>query len=343
MRLGIGNLPQSDLDLITSYIEPHKEAFEGAKVLIYGGTGFVGTWLTSGLLNANQILNLKLEINLVTRNKGLASSKFGDLSKHIQFIQNDLSISEPSDGAYADYVFLGATPTTTSTGSSRSVEVVTSAKNAANHAARARSRKFSKPIVLHLNSGAIYGKQPIEMRLRSESDPVLNFSSEPYIRAKILIDEILFDAHMSGLVNFKSPRLFAFAGPLISLREHFAIGNFLYDALSNQKVQLKGSQSTTRSYLYPTDLIGILIQLTQVDTNLAINIGSDIPIKLHDLAVKISNNTTRHGIYMSNPNEEPSNYVPSIENLREAIWKKELVSIDESIQKWLSWLKVTNL
>jgi dTDP-glucose 4,6-dehydratase len=322
MKLGVGQLPQSDLDLITSYLEPHKEAFEKAKVLIYGGTGFVGTWLTSGLLNANQILNLKLEISLVTRNKRLASNKFGDMSRHLLFIENDLSANEPLEAAHADYIFLGATPTTTATGSNRSVEVVTSAKNAANHASGATSHKFSKPIVVHLNSGAIYGKQPIDMRLRSESDPVLKFSSDPYIQAKILIDKILIDAQINGLVDFKSPRLFAFAGPLISLREHFAIGNFLYDALSNQKVQLKGSQNTIRSYLYPTDLIGILIQLTQVDTKLAINIGSDTPIKLHDLAVKISSSTTNHGIYMSNPNEEASNYVPSIKNLQETIWRK---------------------
>ena len=343
MKLGIGHLPQSDLDLITSYFEPHREAFANTKVLIYGGTGFVGTWLTSGLLNANQILNLKLEISLITRNKLLASRKFGDMSKNIQFIQNDLSVSEPLDEAQADYIFLGATPTTTSTGSNKSAEVVTSAMNAANHASRAKSHKLSKPIVLHLNSGAIYGKQPIDMRLRSESDPVLKTSSEPYTQAKILIDEILFDAHMNGLVDFKSPRLFAFAGPLISLREHFAIGNFLHDARSNQKVQLKGSPNTTRSYLYPTDLIGILIQLTQVDTHLAINIGSDTPINLYDLGVKISNLTTSHGVHLSNPKKEPSNYVPSIKNLRETIWRKELISIDQAIQNWIAWLTFTNL
>jgi len=198
-------------------------------------------------------------------------------------------------------------------------------------------------MVLHLNSGAIYGTQPMEMRLRSESDPTLKFSSEPYIQAKILIDEILFKAHVKGTVDYKSPRLFAFAGPLISLREHFAIGNFLHNALSNQKVQLTGSENTTRSYLYPTDLIGILLQLTQVNTKLSINIGSDTPIKLRDLATKISNSTTGHGLFLSNPGDEPSNYVPSIKNLRETTWKKELVSVDEAIEKWLNWLKFTNL
>jgi nucleoside-diphosphate-sugar epimerase len=343
MRLGIGNLPQSDLDLICSYLEPHKAAYENAEVLIYGGTGFVGTWLTSGLLNANQVFNLKLEISLVTRNSRMASRKFGDNSKHIQFIQNDLSVSEPKYEPHADYIFLGATPTTTLTGSNKSVEVVASALNAASHASRARSKKFSKPVVVHLNSGAIYGKQPMEMSLRSESDPTLKFSSEPYIQAKILIDEILLQAQMKGTVDYKSPRLFAFAGPLISLREHFAIGNFLHNALSDQRVLLTGSENTTRSYLYPTDLIGILLQLTQVNTNLSINIGNDTPIKLRDLATKISNYTTDRGLFMSNSSAEPSNYVPSIKNLRETIWKKELVSIDEAIDKWLNWLKLTHL
>lgn len=183
----------------------------------------------------------------------------------------------------------------------------------------------------------------MDMRLRSESDPVLKSSSEPYVQAKILIDEILNNAKMNELVDFKSPRLFAFAGPLISLQEHFAIGNFINDARSNQKIQLKGSRSTTRSYLYPTDLIGILIQLTQVDTKLAINIGSDIPIELYDLAVKISNSTISQGVNLTNPHEEASNYVPSIANLRKTIWGKELVSIDDAIQNWIAWLTVTNL
>jgi nucleoside-diphosphate-sugar epimerase len=342
MRLGPGNLPQNDLDLICSYLEPHKASYENAKILIYGGTGFIGTWLTSGLLNANQALNLDLEISLITRNKRLALEKFDNQSNQIQFIQNDLSISEPKKEACADYIFLGATPTSNSTGSNKSIEVVASALNAANHASRARSHKLPKPIVLHLNSGAIYGKQPMEMPLRSESDPTLEFSSEPYIQAKLLIDEILLKAHVEGNVDFKSPRLFAFAGPLIPLREHFAIGNFLQNALSDQKVELMGSQLTIRSYLYPTDLIGILLQLTQVSTKLPLNIGSDAPIKLLDLATKISYSTTGHGIFLSNPSSEPSNYVPSIKNLRETTWKRELISIDEALEKWLKWLKLTN-
>ena len=342
MRLGTGNLPQGDLDLITSYLEPHKEAFENAKILIYGGTGFVGTWLTSGLLNANQILNLKLEISLVTRNKSLASSKFGEMSKCIEFIQNDLSVSEPSDVAQADYVFLGATPSISSTGSTKSAEVVSSAMNAANHASRARSHKFLKPKVLHLNSGAIYGKQPMDMLLRSESDPVLKSSSEPYVQAKILIDEILINAKINGLVDFISPRLFAFAGPLIPLDAHFAIGNFLRDGLGGGPINLLGSPETRRSYLYPSDLVNILLRTIHLEKFQSFNIGNDQGIRMFDLAELILQITGSQGIELQGNHIPPTNYVPGIDFVRNELNYQNLMPLDVSIERWLLWLRATS-
>ena len=83
----------------------------------------------------------------------------------------------------------------------------TSAINAASHAAKLVSNNIDKPVVIHLNSGAIYGKQTSQ--LRNEIDLPLTTTTNPYIESKITIDSILSKAESQGLIKFQSPRLFA--------------------------------------------------------------------------------------------------------------------------------------
>jgi dTDP-glucose 4,6-dehydratase len=147
------------------------------------------------------------------------------------------------------------------------------------------------------------------------------------------------EAHSQGEVNFTSPRLFAFAGPLISLNEHFAVGNFIRDALNGHEIQIKGNPNTVRSYMYPTDLVCILLKVIQSTAQFNMNVGSDELIKLGDLAVKISDANSQIGIRMINPGEAPSNYVPSIRYLREEVWPSPLVTLDLALEKWISWLQ----
>jgi dTDP-glucose 4,6-dehydratase len=343
MILGIAGLPQDDLDTISGQVEPFIGGFKNTKILVYGGTGFVGSWLIGGLLNANLEFSLNLEISIVTRNVARAIEKFRLNSEQLNFVECDLSISEPRDNSFADFVFLGSTPTRTSTGSSNFEAVLKASANAANHASNAKSNRFDKPFVLHLSSGAIYGKQSMDMIYRSETDPVLRSSPDSYIKSKLLIDEILNKAHVQNQINFNSPRLFAFAGPLITLNEHFAVGNFINDVLNGREIQIKGNPNTVRSYMYPTDLICILLKLIQSPSKGDVNIGSDEPVRMADLAAKISDLASSVGIRMSNPGDVPSNYVPSIKNLRDEIWPSPFVTLDLSLEKWIYWLKTKDL
>jgi nucleoside-diphosphate-sugar epimerase len=343
MILGIAGLPQDDLDTISGQIEPFIGGFENSKILVYGGTGFIGTWLIGGLLQANLEFSLNLRISIVTRNVLNAKEKFHSVCESLNFIECDLSDSEPRENLVADFVFLGSTPTRDSTGSSNFEAVIRASANAANHASKVMSNKFHKPFVLHLSSGAIYGKQPMDMTYRSESHPVLTSSSDAYIKSKLLIDDILVDSKVKGLINFNSPRLFAFAGPLISLDEHFAVGNFIGDAIAGREIKVKGNPNTVRSYMYPTDLISILLKLIQSNPRGEINIGSDNPITLGNLAIMISNLASGVGVQIPNSEELPNNYVPSVVNLRQEIWSSTFVSLDVALEKWISWLRTKDL
>ncbi len=339
--MGIANLLKSDLDETVQYLLTRREYFEGKNVLIFGGTGFIGTWLTSTLLSANDEHNFNMQIKIVTRDSHKASLRFGVSRKFVEYIEQDLSQGEPRIAPIADIVFLGSTPTRNSTGSLNHRIMLDAAVNAVNFAVKVRSLNADKPQVVHLSSGAVYGKQPLDMSLRSELDPVLANVSDPYVMSKILIDNSMNLVQEANAIDFYSPRLFAFAGPLISLDEHFAIGNFMGDAMKSRAIRINGHPETLRSYMYPTDLIRCLLALVGSGLKLPVNIGSDFPIKIIDLARQINKLTFDCGIEVLNLIPGKSNYVPSIDNQKKYLQTQGLISLEESISRWKNWIKVS--
>jgi dTDP-glucose 4,6-dehydratase len=338
LKLGIAGLPEEDLNLICVQSHPAIEVLRNKEILIYGGTGFIGTWLTAALLHADQQFNLKLKSKVITRNQSKAISKFGIHKSNIQFHQHDLALKELKNNLTADIVFIASTPTNASTGSLNTRDLVQASINVVSQATRIRSRNLGKPLIIHLSSGAVFGKQSMDYLFRNELDAVDEDSEEPYCQAKLIIENGLMSAYTQGLIDYQTPRLFAFLGPGLPLNSHFAIGNFVSDGIQNRKIVVKGNPMTRRSYLYPTDLIEILFRSLQLKEPVSLNIGSDTGITIADLADKVSTLTSNLGVDFLNPDSKPSNYVPSTINLKKHIAKKSYIDLDNSLEKWIEWL-----
>jgi len=83
-------------------------------------------------------------------------------------------------------------------------------------------------------------------------------------------------------------RCFAFVGPDLPLDVHFAIGNFIRDALFGKEVIVHGTGMPVRSYLYQDDLAEWLLTiLARGAPATAYNVGSDEAIGISDLAYLI--------------------------------------------------------
>ena len=75
------------------------------------------------------------------------------------------------------------------------------------------------------------------------------------------IEELILKANSAGIIKGSNPRLFTFYGQGLALNSHFAIGNFIYGALTKGFIEVNGSLETVRSYLYMTDLVVQLFSL----------------------------------------------------------------------------------
>jgi dTDP-glucose 4,6-dehydratase len=335
-------LPINDLESITNVVSGLGSEFYKSKVLIYGGTGFIGSWITEGLIHADTALGIDLTITLVTRNVKFAKTNFSHLNTaKIEFIEHDFSKSQLQENFEFDYVFHGATPTRALTGSGDEALTVKAAVNAAKHAIRTQSNKFNLSRNIHLSSGVIYGKQPLIMKNRLESD-FAEVNTGVYSEAKIQVDQIFKSAYDAGKIFYQSPRLFAFAGPRLQLDAHFAAGNFLADGLLGRKIQIKGNPRTIRSYMYPSDLVGALLTVATQERYQDFNIGSEEGITMFELANLISNMTTNSGIELVDAEALISNYVPAITNLKAIMPRFEPMGVKQSIGKWIDWIEATN-
>jgi len=329
-------LLDEDLDEIISNSIGKLKKLDGSRICILGGTGFVGTWLVYSLLRARNEYNLSYEINIVTRSEKKSASLFSGHA--ITFIEHDLS-KEPLALPPSDYFMHGSTPSVPSTGSLNPIEVINSTLNGSISILGAIEKYPKVKSALFLSSGAVYGRQPMSLIHRPEEDvSIPNTTRTSYGMSKIQSEILFSQIKLNFGVPISTPRLFAFYGPHLALNDHFAIGNFFRDARAGKPIRITGNPQTTRSYMYPTDLIKSLIELLVCPDSSNINLGSSTPISMISLAESVRDFFGQGQIQLFGNGSEPSNYVPQTVWLQQKSGESQQMSLQEGLKRWDSWL-----
>ena len=311
--------------------------------MILGGTGFIGSWLTRSLLFLNREYDLGIDLTLATRDLKSAEAKFSYWGRDsLKFLERDLAKFNPIPLEGVTHVIHGATSSTKITGSENSERVFNSTVNGVKSIIHSKPSENNAVKIVHLSSGAVYGRTNSEILKETEIPLETSSSLTKYAQAKVEAERILCEATSQGLVIGANPRLFAFFGPGLVMEEHFAIGNFLNDALNKREILLNGHPLTTRSYLYPTDLVSWILRILINPVNRPIHVGSENSISMMELVKKINKLTKNHGFKISNPQAEVNHYVPSTEETRKIYGTTEAVSLEEGLIRWIKFLEKSN-
>ena len=162
-------------------------------------------------------------------------------------------------------------------------QIVTGTRNMLDFAVKCGAKRF-----LYISSGGVYGRQPADLdRIPEDYHGMPNplSSANAYGVAKRAAEHLsALYAQRHGL-EVVIARCFAFVGQDLPLDVHFAIGNFIRDALWRDEILVQGDGTAVRSYMDQRDLAHWLLALLEHGKpGEAYNVGSDEAISIADLA-----------------------------------------------------------
>ena len=258
-------------------------------ILLTGGTGFFGRALLRHWLAQAAAGQTVPQVRVLSRDQAGFLRRwpvFADqswLAFHAGDIQQPASLPR---GERFTHILHAATDSTLGPRLSpleRFSQILDGTRNLLDHAVATGARRF-----LLTSSGAVYGPQPPDLATLPEDftgSPALANPANAYGLGKRAAEHLCAlyqDAH--GIETVIA-RCFAFVGPDLPLDVHFAIGNFIRDALTQEVITVAGDGTPLRTYLDQADLAHWLVTLLeQGELGEAYNVGSDEVISIASLA-----------------------------------------------------------
>jgi nucleoside-diphosphate-sugar epimerase len=280
-----------DLDQILNETEPSLRKIANQSVLLTGGTGFIGTWLTKSWSHAAKNWASTGRLVIVSRDPQAFARQHGALSDKVTFVRGDIRSIDLRNTGQFDLVVHAATPARATINSNSPDEMLSIILDGQRNVIEQVSGS-GRPRVLFTSSGAVYGPQPADIDRVPETqltgpDPLNPLAA--YHEGKRMAELLLSIAARHGLIESVVARLFAFVGPFLPLDEHFAVGNFIRDALGGGPIIVKGDGLTVRSYQYPTDMVRWLWTLAdKAIPQRAYNVGSDQGLSMREIAIAVA-------------------------------------------------------
>jgi len=339
------NLLAGDLDHVLDHTRDLWDELRGERIFLTGGTGFFGCWLLESLLWAQDRLGLGVEAVVLTRDPDEFRARAPHLAGHASLTlqTGDVRSYEFPAGTFSHFIH-AATDASAKLNDESPAHmldtIVEGTRHALDHAVACKAKRF-----LLTSSGAVYGKQPPEMAHIPEDytgapDPLDPRSA--YGEGKRMAEHLsTLSARGSGLEP-KIARCFAFVGPYLPLDIHYAIGNFIRDALRGGPIVVQGDGTPFRSYLYAADLaIWLWTILIRGQSCRAYNVGSRDAITIERLAHAVGDlvnpGAEIHILQAPDAASRPERYVPRVERASRELGLHQIVLLDDAVRRTAHW------
>jgi len=303
------------------------------RILVTGGTGFLGSHLCERLVNAqHEVLCVD---NFYTGSKqnvsGLLKCPHFELMRHdITFplyveVDEIYNLACPASPIHYQYDPVQTTKTS-----------VHGAINMLGLAKRVKAK------ILQASTSEVYGDPEVHPQNEAYWGRVNPIGPRScYDEGKRCAETLFFDYRRQHNLTIKVARIFNTYGPRMQLNDGRVVSNFIVQALTGRPITIYGDGKQTRSFCYVDDLIDGLIRLMDTGDEITgpINLGNPNEFTMIGLAETVIELTASKSLieFKPLPTDDPRQRQPDIGRARDTLGWSPSVPLREGLTKTIAY------
>ncbi|HIK01559.1 TPA: SDR family oxidoreductase [archaeon] len=303
------------------------------KILVTGGSGFIGSHLCDFLLEkGNDVVCVD---NFFTGTK----SNVSHLLENDSFELLEHDIIEPLE-MKVDQIYNLACPASPIHYQENPVKTVkTSVMGMINMLDLAQS---SKARILQASTSEVYGDPEVHPQPETYSGNVNQLGPRAcYDEGKRVAETLMMDYHRENQVDVRIARIFNTYGPRMAQDDGRVVSNFIIQALTGKDLTIYGDGKQTRSFCYVSDMVLGLYEMMNQNNIGPINLGNPHEITVGDLATEIIelSDSISQVVFKELPEDDPKQRQPDISLAREVLGWEPQVSLKEGMSLTVKYFK----
>ena len=305
-----------------------------ARILVTGGSGFIGSHLCERLLNeGHDVLCLD---NLFTGSRDniihLMDNHRFELVRHdiiepiLLEVDQIYNLACPASPVHYQYNPVKTTKTS-----------VMGTINMLGLAKRVRAR------ILQASTSEIYGDPKVSPQKEDYWGNVNCIGIRScYDEGKRAAETLMMDYHRQNKVDIRIVRIFNTYGPRMALNDGRVVSNFIVQALKAKPITVYGDGTQTRSFCYVSDLVEGMIRMMNQDVFIGpVNLGNPDEYTILEFAKKIKEFTGTKSkiVFKPLPQDDPMQRRPDITLAKKKLKWQPKVGVGEGLAETVEYFK----
>ncbi len=303
------------------------------RILVTGGSGFLGSHLCLQLLNLGH--DILCVDNFFTGTKDNIIELLDN--PHFELIRHDITFPLYLE---VDEIYNLACPASPIHYQKDPVQTIKTNVHGAINLLGLAKRTNAK--IMQASTSEVYGDSKVIPQTEDYWGNVNPIGVRScYDEGKRCAETLFFDYHRQHNLRIKVPRIFNTYGPKMHPNDGRVISNFIMQALRDEPVTIFGDGSQSRSFCYVDEIIDALIQLMNSSDDFIgpVNIGNPIEFTIKELAEKIIDlvNSKSEITYKDLPSDDPIQRQPDISLAKDKLGWSPAIQLEEGLNKTIPY------
>lgn len=305
------------------------------KILITGGSGFLGSHLCEKLLNSKSHI-------LCVDNYFTSSKK--NISHLLDFPNFEILRHDITFPLYAEVNEIYNLACPASPIHYQKDPVQTLKVNIMGSVNMLGLAKRTKAKIFQASTSEVYGDPKVSPQKEiywGNVNPIGIRSC--YDEGKRAAETLFFDYHRQHKIPIKVGRIFNTYGPRMSVNDGRVVSNFIVQCLKNKPITIYGDGSQTRSFCFVDDLIDGIFKLMNSKKSIIgpINLGNPNEITINQIASTIKEiiGSKSKISYKKLPSDDPMQRRPDITLAKKTLNWKPLVNLENGLKKTINYFE----